>query len=409
MAAKAFSTTTPRVVTTALVTALATLGLGVPAATATQQAEHLAQQAEHRAQEDRGPRSALQKQVDAVGRTGTVGVLARSTGPHGDRTATAGVADARTGREARSDDRFRIASLTKTYVSTVLLQLAGEGELSLDDTVDDWLPGVVSGNGNDGAKITVRQLLNQTSGLFDYTADLPLLGSAEEWAANRFTTWTDEQLVGIAMRHAPHFTPGDDWSYSNTNYVVAGMIIKKVTGRTWQREVTARVIRPLDLHDTLALTTSPRIPGSHLKGYSAFGGSAPAIDTTAVNPSSAGASGAMISTTGDLAAFHRALMGGKLLKPAQLKEMTTTVRAAELDQAWEGARYGLGLAELPLSCGGSFYGHAGGTAGYASRTGVSPDGRRVVVLAATGDGTMPDTLRATNALMDEQLCAGRSQ
>ncbi|MET4925674.1 serine hydrolase [Streptomyces sp. PSRA5] len=398
MATKAFSRTTSRAVTTTLVTALAALGLAVPAASATQQAKPTPAP-KPSAQES------FQRQVDAIQRTGTVGVLARSTGPRGVRYATAGVADAETNRKARPGDKFRIASATKTYVSTVVLQLVGEGRLSLDDTVEDWLPGVVSGNGNDGSRITVRQLLNHTSGLFNYTGDFPALTGIAAYEAGRYTTWTDERLVGIAMRHAPAFEPGATWSYSNTNYTLAGMIIKEVTGRTWQQEVTKRIVRPLGLRNTLTPTTAPGIPGSHLKGYSAFGESAPAIDVTAFNPSAAGAAGAMISTTGDMTTFYQGLMRGRLLKPAQLKEMKKTVRAPELDAAWPGARYGLGLMELPLTCGGSYYSHAGDLPGYATRTGATPDGRRVVVLEATGDGSMPGTIHAASDLIDKQLCA----
>ncbi|MEV8404334.1 serine hydrolase domain-containing protein [Streptomyces niveus] len=392
MATKTFSRTTRRVVTTTLVAALAAVGMAVPAVAAAQPGE-----------------GSFQRQVDAVQRTGTVGVLARSTGPRGVQYATAGVADAETKRKARPGDKFRIASATKTYVSTVLLQLVGEGRLSLDDTVEDVLPGVVSGNGNDGSRITVRQLLNHTSGLFNYTADFPALSGIDAYEAGRYTTWTDEQLVGIAMRHAPDFEPGAKWSYSNTNYTLAGMIIEKITGRTWQQEVTKRVIRPLGLRDTLTPSTSARIPGSHLKGYSAFGESAPAIDVTAFNPSAAGAAGAMISTAGDMTTFYQALMSGRLLKPAQLTEMKKTVRAAELDEAWPGARYGLGLMEIPLTCGGSYFSHAGDLPGYATRTGATEDGRRVVVLEATGDGSMPGSIHATNDLIDKQLCAGRAK
>ncbi|MFD6988794.1 serine hydrolase domain-containing protein [Streptomyces sp. NPDC059943] len=399
MATKTYRRTTSRIVTTTLVTALAGLGLAVPASGATEAtgATAAAGSAKER----------LQRQVDAVHKTGTVGVLVRSTGPHGTRYATAGVADAGTGRTARADDKFRIASATKTYVSTVVLQLVGEGRLSLDDTVEDRLPGVVSGNGNDGAKITVRQLLNHTSGLFNYTADFPALASAEAYEAGRYTTWTDSELVGIAMRHAPDFEPGAKWSYSNTNYTLAGMIIEKVTGHSWQQEVTKRVIRPLGLRNTLAPTTSPRIPGSHMKGYSAFGEGGRGIDITAFNPSGAGAAGAMISDTGDMTRFYRALLGGRLLKPAQLTEMRTTVRATELDPVWPGARYGLGLMESPLTCGGTYYGHAGDLPGYSTRDGVSADGRSVVVLEATGDGSTSDlsTEQAKNALIDQQLCA----
>ncbi len=149
------------------------------------------------------------------------------------------------------------------------------------------------------------------------------------------------------MRHAPDFAPGTRWEYSNTNYILAGMIVQKATGHTWQQEVTRRIIRPLSLRDTSAPDTSARIPGQHLHGYSDFGEGGPVVDVTDFNPSAAGSAGAMISTTGDLTRFFSALLGGKLLRPAQLAEMKTTVRAASLDPVWPGARYGLGLMEIP--------------------------------------------------------------
>ncbi|WP_405594953.1 beta-lactamase family protein [Streptomyces sp. NBC_01410] len=380
---------------TTLVAAVAALGLGLaaPAASATGP------------RHDR-PQNRLQDSVNAIQKTGTVGVLAQSTGPGGKRYATAGVADTATGEAVRAGDRFRIASTTKTFVATTVLQLAGEGRLSLDDTVEDLLPGVVTGNGNDGSKITVRQLLNHTSGLFNYTADFPEINSVDGFQADRYTTWTPSQLVAIAMKHAPDFEPGAKWAYSNTGYILAGMITEKVTGNSWQQEVTRRIIRPLGLRNTFAPNTYPRIPGRHLHGYSHFGNSGPTIDVTDFNPTAAGAAGAMISTTGDVTRFFSALLGGRLLHPAEMAEMKTTVRAPELDPVWPGASYGLGLMRIPLSCGGVYYSHAGDLAGYTTRDGVSADGRRAVVLEATGDGASDlSTELAQNALIDKELCA----
>ncbi|MFI6369745.1 serine hydrolase domain-containing protein [Streptomyces sp. NPDC050546] len=393
---------TSRVVATTLVTALAGIGLILPAAGATGPVHGTAHDAAH----GRTHSAALRSGVDAIMKTGTVAVVAQSTGPRGTRYANGGVANEATGELARSGDRFRIASTTKTFVATVLLQLVGERRLSLDDKVESRLPGVVSGNGNDGKAISVRQLLQHTSGLHDYTVDLPELTSKAGYLADRYTTWTPEQLVATAMRHAPNFESGEGWSYSNTNYILAGMIIEKITGNSWNQEVTSRIIRPLGLRDTLAPTTHPRIPGRHLHGYSTFDEPGPALDVTEINPSAGGAAGAMISTTADLSRFYQALLGGRLLRPAQLAEMKRTVRAPELDPAWAGVRYGLGLMEIPLSCGGAYYSHGGDIAGYTTRTGVSADGRRAVVLNSSGDGSADSsTQRAQNDLIDSELCA----
>jgi D-alanyl-D-alanine carboxypeptidase len=404
-----------RIVATTLVTALAGIGLAIPAAAATKpSAEPAAERSPIHSVERHSaappvqdmPKGTLQDSVNAILRTGTVGVVAQSTGPRGHRYAAAGVADTTTGDRARPTDAFRTGSTTKTFVATVVLQLVGEGRLSLDDTVEQWLPGVVSGNGNDGGDITVRQLLQHTSGLFNYTADFPEISSKEGFLADRYTTWTAPQLVAIAMRHAPDFAPGTSWGYSNTNYILAGMIITKVTGKSWQEEVTRRIIRPLDLRRTLAPVTSPHIPGRHLKAYSSFGSGA-AIDVTEFNPSAADSAGAMISTTADLTRFLTALMNGRLLRPAQLAEMKDTVPTTGFGPIWAGARYGLGLMWIPLSCGGGYYSHAGDVPGYSTRNAVSAGGRRAAVVEVTGDGEMDGTAteEAKNALLDRELCA----
>jgi D-alanyl-D-alanine carboxypeptidase len=347
--------------------------------------------------------NALQQQVNAVQQTGTVGVAAEVTSPRGQLLANAGQADIAARSSVQSGDEFRIGSSTKTFVATVMLQLVAEHRVSLDDTVAHWLPGVVTGDGNDGSTITVRELLQQTSGVPDYLNDFPEITSAANYQADRFTTYTEAQLVAIAMQQAPAFAPGTAWGYSNTNYVLAGMIIEKVTGHTWQQEVTQRIINPLHLGHTIAPTTSSVIPGRHLDGYSNFG-SGPAIDVTALNPSAAEAAGAMISTTDDLTRFYRDLVTGKLLPPAQLAEMETTVPAPGLADVFPGVRYGLGLMQIPLTCGGSYYAHGGDLPGYHTREGVTADGKITAVAVQTGDGTA-NTEHAMDNLIDQELCA----
>ena len=353
---------------------------------------------------------ALQQQVDAVQQTGTVGVLAEVVGPRGSAYATVGKADTATGAPVQADDEFRIGSATKTFVATVVLQLAAEHRLSLDDTVAHWLPGVVSGNGNDGGRITIRELLQHTSGLYDYADDFPEIDSSAAFEADRYTTYTPGQLVAIAMRHRPDFAPGTSWEYSDTNYILVGMIIAKATGHTWQQEVLDRIIRPLGLRHTVAPGTDPSIPDAHLDGYSAFG-SGPAIDVTSANMTYAGSSGAMISTTADLIRFHQALLGGQLLPSTQLAEMETTVPAHAFDSLWPGARYGLGLMWLPLSCGGGVYSHGGDVPGYTTLDGTTPDGRHVAVVEATGDGGTASlaTQHAMVALVDQQMCSAETR
>lgn len=351
----------------------------------------------------------LQRDSDQLLDQGAPGVLAEVDTPGGPVRVRSGYGDTKAKTPVPWHAEFRIGSLTKTFTATVLLQLVGEGRLSLDDTVDHWLPGVVSGNGNDGTKITVRQLLQHTSGIPDAERALTFLGSNDAFQAGKLKTYTAPELVAMAMRFKPDFAPGTNWAYSNTNYLLAGMIIKRITGEDWQAQVRRRIIRPLHLRNTYAPYTRPYVPGAHALGYQRFTDDAPDIDVTVQNPSWAGSAGAMISDTADTNIFLRALVGGRLLEPAQLKEMRTTVPATAFDPAWPGIRYGLGLAWVPTSCGG-YWSHGGDIPGYKTRVGVTPDARRSVVVSMnTGTlypkpGVTPAQHDQSNELIEHALC-----
>ncbi|MCZ4125549.1 serine hydrolase domain-containing protein [Streptomyces sp. H39-S7] len=345
------------------------------------------------------PSDPLQQQVDAVHHTGAVGVAAEVTSPTTRDVARAGAAEKGTRQQVPLNGRFRIGSATKTFTATVVLQLVGEGRMSLEDTVEHWLPGVVQGNGNDGNRITVRQLLQHTSGIHDTGPDIPALTSADGYRAERFRTYTIEELVRLAMQPSPSVAPHEEpWAYANTNYLLVALITQKVTGRSWVQEVNDRIIRPLGLRDTSAPGSFPFILGPHAHGY-AFDGS---TDVTVLNSSMAVGSGSIISTAHDLNRFYAALLGGRLLAPAQLDAMTTTVNAPEL-----GIRYGLGLAEIPLSCGGNYFGHRGELLGYITWGGATRDGTRTAVVYVSSDGGQ-DTEQAMTTLMDQELCRPRS-
>jgi D-alanyl-D-alanine carboxypeptidase len=328
-------------------------------------------------------------------------VLASVATPRGTRSAAAGVADTATSAPVPLDAEFRIGSATKTFVATVVLQLVGEHRLSLSDTVAHWLPGVVEGNGNDGASITVRELLQHTSGIYDYLRDTPVVANVAGYEANRMRTYTPQELVALAMQHPPYFPPGTGLAYSNTNYVLLGMIIDQVTGHSWADEVHKRIIAPLGLRHTSTPGTFPFVAGPHAEGYSGFGGPV-LVDATVVNPTVADAAGSMISTTRDLSRFYRALIGGRLLAAPQLTAMEDTVPVPQLDAIWPGAGYGLGLAWFPLPCGGGYYGHPGDVPGYHTWDAATPDGRTVVV-SVTGDPG-ENTQLAVNALVEQELC-----
>ncbi|MGI5204607.1 serine hydrolase domain-containing protein [Spirillospora sp. CA-108201] len=349
----------------------------------------------------------LRQDTEAIRDLGVSGVQARMVGPDGRQwVATSGTADLKTGRPVPSNGYFRMASTSKTLVATVVLQLVAEGRLSLDDKVGHWLPGVVEGNGNDGGRITVRQLLQHTSGIHD---DLPGYTTPEEYYQQRHDLYSPEQLVARAMAHAPDFSPGTDWSYSNTGYVLLDMIIQKATGQPARGEIGARVLRPLGLVQTRWVGTSSTLPRPHARAYQLFGPGS-RVDVTDQIPVDH-QNLAWVTTTRDQNRFFRALLAGRLLPARQLAEMKRTVPvSAEVQQSWPGGRYGLGLVERPLSCGGTYWSHEGGDGGYITLNGVTEDARRsAVVSMSEARGDTFEHIKAqedaASALIDHALCA----
>ncbi|MCX5206421.1 beta-lactamase family protein [Streptomyces sp. NBC_00237] len=341
--------------------------------------------------------------VDALVRDGAPGVVARSEGPGGSRpwTATAGVGNVTTKKERSPQDRFRIASLTKTFVATVVLQLEAEGKLHLDDRVDKWLPGVVSGHGHDGQKITIRQLLQHTSGIFDYTTDPEFARQhmGVGFLEHRYDSLPARELVKVAMGHAPEFDPGAKWQYSNTNYVIAGMVIEKATHRSYESEIERRIVRPLGLRATSVPHDESRMPRPSSRAYSTLGidpATGKKYDITEFNPTLAGASGGMISSTADLNRFYRSLLTGKLLPAQQLKEMKTTVPVHEQRPD---LGYGLGIFKEEQSCGKVIWGHTGGIFGSTTHTMTSGDGRKTVSLNLNNDWSGD-----TDSVMEAEFC-----
>ncbi|MGW3107165.1 serine hydrolase domain-containing protein [Streptomyces sp. NPDC001100] len=333
-----------------------------------------------------GDHAATRQAIKAAVRDGVPGVTATVKDGGTTWSATAGVGNLRTGKPRSADDRYRVGSITKAFVSTVLLQLEAEGRLSLDDTVEKWLPGVVRGNGNDGGRITVRQLLNHTSGIYNYTEDEGF-GRAyftkDGFFQHRYDTKTPAGLVAIAMSHKPDFAPGTSWHYSNTNYVLAGMVIQKVTGHSYATEIRDRIINPLHLRATSLPGTKVTVPNPSSRAYSKLAEetTGPTYDVTKLNPSIASSAGEMISDSADLDRFYGALLGGKLLPVKQLKEMQTTVPAGDSPTT----RYGLGISDIKLPCGVHLWGHDGGIHGSSSVVVATPDGRHSLAFNFNGD------------------------
>ncbi|MGP3911764.1 serine hydrolase domain-containing protein [Nonomuraea sp. 10N515B] len=313
---------------------------------------------------------------------------------------TAGVADTETGRKRQAGHRFRIGSATKAFVATVMLQLVAEGKMDLADPVDKWLPGLVRGNGHDGAAISIRQLLNHTSGIFDYLQD--------QEAVNRHPAPTPRQLVEVAMAHPPAFQPGQGWQYSQTNYALIGMIIERATGGTLTDEISKRITRPLELTGTyLPRGADTKIRGPHSRHYSKLhlpDPNAKIYDLTELNPSPFWAAGGMISTVGDLNRFFGALLSGRLLPPKVQREMFITVPTKD----WvPNAAYGLGVSSVKLSCRRTVWGMGGAIFGSWSYAYGSRDGRHLVAINVNADwagGPWKDPIGIFTDALEAEYC-----
>ncbi|BFV56095.1 serine hydrolase domain-containing protein [Kitasatospora sp. CMC57] len=311
------------------------------------------------------------------------------------RNYTAGVGDLATGAKVPVDGQVRIGSNTKTFTAVVVLQLVGEGKVDLDEHVDTYLPGLVRGEGLDGSRITVRQLLQHTSGIPDYE------GLLDE-ASLRYRYFEPRELLDLALQHRAEFTPGERFGYSSTNYVLAGLIVQRVTGRPLAEEIDRRVVQRIGLRHTYFPAAGDRtIREAHPKGYRRDTAGGPLLDFTEMDPSAGWAAGQMISTNSDVNQFFTALLAGRLLPDAQLTQMRTTVPIGD-----SGAGYGLGIMRRPLSCGGVYWGHGGDIPGYETRGGVTEDGRAANV-AVTYMPTDRAGAEHVEAVVDTALCRTR--
>lgn len=321
---------------------------------------------------------------------GVPGALLAVNGPHGRTVLTSGVADIRTGAEMADADRFRIGSMTKTFVATVVLQLAGEDRIALDAPIERYLPGLVDG----GDGITVRQLLQHTSGLPDYVQYLDM----DQVLGSMSAHYEPRQLVRLALAHPRVFAPGTGWDYSNTNYLLAGLLIEQVTGQPSGAEIERRILQPLGLRDTFVPGDLSTIPGSHPRGYAKPGDAL--VDLTEFNPSIAGNSGQMISSTTDMERFLTALLDGRLLRPAELRAMMTTRPIGDAG----GNAYGLGLTSSPLPCGGDYWGHDGDIFGFSTISGATTDGRSATIMVNLNPGGSDDRSTDMRAALNSALC-----
>ncbi|MEU4549690.1 serine hydrolase domain-containing protein [Nonomuraea dietziae] len=355
-------------------------------------------------------RPELQKAIQEIVESGFVGVSLRVHDERGEWVGSAGVAELGGTAKPPTNGHVRIGSVTKTFIATLVLQLVAEGKIELDTPADDYLPEF----GLD-RRITVRMLLQHTSGVFNFTGELyedgtfapGITWSGQGWVDNRFKTYRPQELVRLALSKPARFEPGTDWSYSNTNYVLARLLIEKVTGRSVAEEMQRLILGPLGLSGTVVPTTQTEIPEPHAHAYYRYeeDGRQQTADVTHQDPSWISSGGDMISTTQDLHTFISALVGGKLLPAPLLAEMCTPETKVG---------YGLGVFVQETECGGTLITHNGGHGGHAGLMYSTPDGRTTLTasLNYVDDAalSMGEAFqKATQRLVNEVFCGGRAR
>ncbi|GAA3465546.1 serine hydrolase domain-containing protein [Nonomuraea roseola] len=400
-----------RVVLTALAAALlagaATPAVAAPSGTADSSAVPKAAAGQDRPE--------LQKAIQDFVDAGFAGMQMRVNDERGEWVGSAGVRKLGASAKPPTNGRFWSGSTTKAFVATVVLQLVAEGEIGLDAPVAGYLPKL----GLD-RRITVRMLLQHTSGVFNYSGEFYLDGTfvpgipsvGKEWVDNRFHAYRPQELVRLALSKPAKFEPGTNWSYANTNYTLAQLLIEKVTGRSLAEEMKRRILRPLKLRDTELPGNRTNIRGPHAHGYYRYedAGQWKVVDVTRQNTSLLPAAGDMISTTQDLHTFFSALNGGRLIPARLLAEM----RKPHPKSGGLFGRYGLGVyvQDTGPDCVGTLLNHNGSVGGYGSLMYSTPDGKKTLTASITsGDAAIDPAQafpKALNKLVKDVFCGGKA-
>ncbi|GAA1784539.1 serine hydrolase domain-containing protein [Actinomadura chokoriensis] len=358
----------------------------------------------------------LRATLDATRDAGMYGLFSEARDGRTAWDGASGVADVRTGRPVAPGMRTRVGSITKSFVAAAILQQVEKGAVSLDAPVAHYLPGLIPGRL--GRQITVRMLLNHTSGIGDYV--LTAFPSLKELSPTsldefRYRDVTPEQLIKWGLRAPRTGMPGERWSYSNTNYIIAGRLLEKVTGTRAEKYITRNVIEKAGLKHTY-FPDSPWVDGPHSRMYeSLYRHVKPPRDYSVFNMSWAGTAGALVSTMDDLNRFYRRLLTGRVVGTDALAQMKRTVPVKDADGNVL-MNYGLGLYSLDLPC-GTFWGHDGAVFGAGTQSLTSDGGARQVSVALNlmkyqqlnANGTpVPDPIdSALAAHVVEALCGTR--
>ncbi|MGV9847774.1 serine hydrolase domain-containing protein [Streptomyces sp. NPDC003442] len=300
--------------------------------------------------------------------------LVRVGGTEGVWRGSSGVHDLTTNRPADPAGRFRAGSVTKVFTAAVALQLAAEGTLDLDRTARSYLPELIPAS---YGKVTVRQLLNHTHGI--PAADLPG-NTVEERYADRFRIHDPEDMVRSATSKEREFPPGEKQHYLNIGYTIAALVVERVTGDSYEHQVTRRILKPLGLRDTYLPGKDPRIAGPHNHGYQTMrldDGTTGPRDVSVWGPTDGWAAGDIISTTADLERFTKALFQGRVVRGPLLREMFTLPKVADFITG-DPAAYSVGLSMKKLG-GREVWGKSGSRWGYNTGITSTRDGSRTLV------------------------------
>ncbi|CAM3928820.1 serine hydrolase [Kibdelosporangium persicum] len=299
----------------------------------------------------------LEASISGLPNPDTTGALVRITGSAGRWSGTAGVSDITTNAPVNPRGSFRIGSATKVFTAVLVLQLAQERRIDLNQPVQRYLPGVLPAA---YPPIPVYTLLDHTSGLPHI--DIPEMADPQYVVDHRFDSWTPAQVLATATKHPHEFTPATAQKYSNTSYIVAGMLVEKVTGKSYERAVRERIAQPLCLRHTYAPGNDPHLPNPAARGYITVKDKL--VDVTEMNQSIPWAAGGMISTAEDLDTFITALFRGRLLGPAMMDRLFAV---PDVDTVNNGgpAMYSQGLQTITLN-GVTMWGKTGSRYGYSS-------------------------------------------
>ena len=332
----------------------------------------------------KGEAESLKSRAQGLVDAGYPAALAAVTDSKGESAGVAvGKGSLEAGQAPPLDGEVRIGSNTKTFVAVVVMQMVQEGKVGLDEPIETYLPGLIKGEGIDASRITVRQLLQHTSGLPEHTdyyfsSNAAALENIQHYIPTR-------DLLDVALSKPAAFEPGTQWSYSNTNYIVLGMLIERVSQRPVGEQIDQRIIKRLGLsHTYLPGNGEKKIRGSHPQGYH-INGEGKLEDVTEMDASLPWAAGAMVSTPSELNTFFQAVFDGRLLTQASIDEMKKGV-----DTGSGGMVYGLGLFGTPLSCGGTSWGHGGGIFSYETHNAIGPDGTAVTVAVTALSSAIAD-------------------